>query len=147
MPFTDWLGGKAVVPGMIEDGLNYPLDSTDRLDINGPIDLTINHNWLIRLQPHENACLKLFGAQEQFKEVDLSINRANISNSKYNQEAERASVFELRHPGGKLQSMESLKFSGKRILGNSLYPFGYMGLVLSKSSGKIQKTLWASNDN
>jgi len=144
--FIDWLSGTVLVPGLMATELNYPLDRNDRLNIYGPINLTIDHLWRMNLRPENKANLKIFGRQEKFDDLVLSLNGKNTAASFLTEDFQKATCIELRQPTGTFNAFESLTFSGKQIFSNPKYPFIFTNLVLSKSSGRVQKTLWASSE-
>ncbi|MFA5330015.1 MAG: hypothetical protein WC384_19620 [Prolixibacteraceae bacterium] len=146
LSFIDWLKGNSRVSGLILENLNFPLDRNDRLDICGPVQLLIDHHWQIQLIPEGNAQLKLFGEVEQFTSLKLSLYKLNTLDKPINSEFQKATCVELQQAQGMLQSLESLKFSGKQIFSIEKYPFNYTRLVLLNSAGKIQKSLWAGNE-
>ena len=144
--FTDWLMGNVYVSGELSSEMNFRLDRNDRLDIQGPIPLTVDHNWQVQLRPKNKATLKIFGNQEQFGELLLSLHHPILPANELKPEIKKATVIELRQPQGLFQSMESLTFRRKAVFSNPQYPFSFTSLVLSKSSGANLKTLWASNE-
>ncbi len=143
LPFNNWLSGNSSIPGFITSDLNYILDSNDRLDIKGPVSLSINNRWQIHMQPEEKVNLKLFNSDEKYEELVISLFRSGSNNNQFFRETDKATLFELSRPEGRLQSMEALRFSGKQIFRNDAYPFSYTRLVMSDSSGIAHKTLWA----